>query len=157
MDIEYRKIRITKSNSRENKEYLDDLVKLSVMWEKEKCTPSYYANKKKDYLDKDLYVAINSRNRIIGYGFGHIKVLDKKTSYNKKNEKAFEIDELYVSKRYRNKQIGQSLFKMMQEDNKGKVSVVELIATSHKHNELLHFYIDELGMSFNHALLVKRI
>lgn len=36
------------------------------------------------------------------------------------------------------------------------VDVIGVIATSYQYKKLLKFYIEELNMQFNHALLVKR-
>ena len=36
------------------------------------------------------------------------------------------------------------------------VDVIGVIATSYEYKRLLKFYVEELNMNFNHALLVKR-
>ncbi len=42
-------------------------------------------------------------------------------------------------------------------DVQGRVDVIGVIATSYEYKRLLNFYVEELNMNFNHALLVKRV
>lgn len=88
---------------------------------------------------------------------GEIKTLNEETSYNKVGEIAFELDELFVSKSYRSSKIGRELYTLLEKDLENKVDLIGVIASSYKYNELLSFYVNALGMDFNHALLVKRV
>lgn len=149
MSIEYKKIVVSN-------DYLNELYNLSKEWYLEKSCPSYSVNNPNYYLDKEIFIALLN-NKIIGYSLGKIKELKSKTSYNCIGDKAFELDEMYVSKQYRNKGIGKSLFKFIENYYNNEIDVIKLIATSYEYEKLLKFYIEELGLDFNHALLVKRL
>jgi ribosomal protein S18 acetylase RimI-like enzyme len=83
--------------------------------------------------------------------------LKSRTSYNEVAEKSFELDEFYVSKDFRGQSIGKKLYQYLELSIKEKVDLIRTIAILNQYNELLNFYIDQLGLSFNHALLVKRL
>lgn len=158
MSVEYSAIHIEKHNAdtEHNQRVLEDLLSLSKAWADEKCGPSYAANNIDDFVDTDIYVALEN-GRIVAYAFGHIKTLEEATSYNKVGEKAFELDEIYVAKNYRNRGIGKKLYEFVELAVRDQADLLGLIATSYRYKDLLRFYIDELGMSFNHALLIKRM
>ncbi|NLY21540.1 MAG: GNAT family N-acetyltransferase [Tissierellia bacterium] len=157
MDIEYKKIEISKESLNcHNEKYLEQLVLLSNEWEAEKCSPSYSTNSKNYFIEKELFVAIIG-DEIVAYALGEINTLKEATSYNKIGEKSFELDELYVAKPYRKRKIGQQLYLFLESYLNTRVDLIGVIATSFRYKELLSFYIDELEMNFNHALLVKRI
>lgn len=94
---------------------------------------------------------------IVAYALGNAKVLEERASYNEVGEKAFELDEIYVASAYRDKGIGRALYTFIEEDVCDRVDVIGVIATSYEYGRLLKFYVDDLGMSFNHALLIKRM
>lgn len=142
--------------SDENLPKLTQLTSLSEQWAEEKTMPSYTPNKAEEFLNRELYVA-REDDTIIAYALGDIKILTEKTSYNAVGESAFELDELYVKPAYRSQGIGQKLYRFMENDLLNKVSVIGVIAASYHYLELLKFYSDDLGMSFNHALLTKRL
>lgn len=93
---------------------LEALINLSIEWDQEQCSTAYSANTKDYYKDKELFLATDE-TKIIGYELGTIKTLSQATSYNQVGEQAFELDELFVSKPYRNQKVGQGLFKFMEE------------------------------------------
>ena len=148
--IEYKKIEVV-----EDDEYMKELLALSKAWAKENSCPAYYENDANEFINHDVYVALDD-NQIVAYALGNIKELEEKTSYNEIGEKAFELDEIYVVNDYRSKGIGKALYRFIEDDVKDKVDVIGVIATSFEYKRLLKFYIDELDMTFNHALLVKR-
>ena len=148
--IEYKKIIVSGKDK-----YIDELLKLSKAWADENSCPAYYANEPSDFIDREVYIATES-NQVVAYAIGDIKVLEEKTSYNDVGEKAFELDELYVDANYRDKGIGKALYKYIESDVFDKVAVIGVIATSYEYKRLLKFYVEELNMNFNHALLVKR-
>lgn len=158
MNIEYMMILIDENelHLKEDKNYLNNLLALSKDWVEEKCCPAYHANVVEDFLGKNIFVAI-FEEQIIAYALGQIKVLKSRTSYNEAAEKSFELDEFYVSKDFRHQGIGKKLYQYLELSIKEKVDLIRTIATSNQYNELLNFYIDQLGLSFNSALLVKRL
>ena len=148
--IEYKKVRITADDC-----ILEELMRLSKVWAEENCCPAYYKNDAKEFVDHDVYLAIEDEH-IIAYALGHISVQEEETSFNKIGEKAFELDEIYVVHTYRNKGIGKDLYRFLEKDIWDSVDVIGVMATSYQYHRLLKFYIDELGLQFNHALLTKR-
>lgn len=148
--IKYKKIRLT-----EQDQTLEKLLKLSEAWANENCCPAYYKNGPNDFINKDIYLAVED-NCIVAYAFGHISVKTENTSYNKIGEKAFELDEIYVMQTHRKKGIGKELYRFLEKNVQDRVEVIGVIASSYQYNSLLRFYIEELDFQFNHALLVKR-
>ena len=148
--ITYKKIKLTEQDLA-----LQELLKLSEAWANENCCPAYYKNVPTDFINKDIYLAVED-NCIVAYAFGHISVKTENTSYNKIGEKAFELDEIYVMQTHRKKGIGKELYRFLEKDVQDRVEVIGVIASSYQYNSLLKFYIEELDFQFNHALLVKR-
>lgn len=155
MDIIIEKISINKENAETNAELLSELIALSAEWAGEGSCAGYYANDASEYFDKELYIAPVD-GKTVGYALGHIKTLEEKTSYNAVGEKAFELDELFVTAAFRGQGIARALFRFAENDVRGRVDVIGLTAATKHYKQLLKLYIEELGMSFNHALLVKR-
>lgn len=147
---EYKKIRVTEQDA-----VLEELLKLSKEWASEKCCPAYYKKEPIDFLNHDVYFAVD-QDCIVGYALGHISVQEEKTSYNKVGEKGFELDEIYVLRTYRNKGVGKELYRFLEKDIWNSVDVIRVNATSYQYKSLLKFYIEELDLQFNYALLVKR-
>lgn len=149
--IEYKKIRVEAQDL-----VVEKLLELSKEWADENCCPAYYPNDTTKFANHDVYIAVEE-NHIVAYAFGHISIQKEQTSYNKIGEKAFELDELYVTRTHRNKGIGKKLYQFLENDIRDSVDVIGVIATSHQYSRILKFYIEELGLQFNYALLVKRM
>lgn len=134
---------------------LEALINLSIEWDQEQCSTAYSANTKDYYKDKELFLAADE-TKIIGYALGTIKTLSQATSYNQVGEQPFELDELFVSKPYRNQKVGQGLFKFVEERVASHVDLIGVIANASDYQKLLSLYVEDLGMDFKHALLIKR-
>ncbi|MDE8039038.1 GNAT family N-acetyltransferase [Erysipelothrix rhusiopathiae] len=134
---------------------LEALINLSIEWDQEQYSTAYSANTKDYYKDKELFLAADE-TKIIGYALGTIKTLSQATSYNQVGEQAFELDELFVSKPYRNQKVGQGLFKFVEERVASHVDLIGVIANASDYQKLLSLYVEDLGMDFKHALLIKR-
>lgn len=132
---------------------IKELIELSKEWSKEDITYGYVANDESD-LKEPLFVALDN-NKIVAYIFGHFYETEKKTSYIEIGSKCFDIDEIYVTKGYRNKGIGQKLFEMIEEYVKNKCEYLTLATSTKNYKKILHFYIEELGMNFHSAFLIK--
>lgn len=156
MEITYKKIEFGKSPEDLITHCLNQVLELSLEWEREKCSTAYTANLKEYYVDKELFVAIDN-HQVIGYALGEIKSLSEETSYNMIGEKVFELDELFVSKSYRCQKIGQGLFSYMEDAMKSQVDLIGVIANSLNYQRLLRFYADGLNMNFKEALFIKRV
>ena len=155
MEFEIEKVNIIEENSLEYAALLDELIALSEEWASEGSCAGYYANDASEYFDKELYAALID-GKTVGYALGHIKTLEEATSYNAVGEKAFELDELFVTAAFRGQGIARALFRFAENDVRDRVDVIGLTAATKHYKQLLKLYIEELGMSFNHALLVKR-
>ena len=148
--IEYKKVTV-----RHDDKIMGELLSLSKTWAAERSCPAYYENEPEEFINHSVYIATDY-DRIVAYALGNIIELKEKTSYNEIGEKSFELDEIYVASDYRNRGIGKALYKFVEEDVRDKVDVIGVIATSYEYEKLLKFYVKDLDLSFNHALLVKR-
>lgn len=156
--IEYKTLFIPKAevDSPENRACLDALLVLSQEWVDEGCCPSYVANNADEFLEKPIYAAF-SDGRMVAYAMGHEETLERAHSYGKPGEKAFELDELYVTRSCRKQGVGRALCEYLEAELGGKFALIQLIAATNRYEELLRFYVNELGMTFNYAFLVKRM
>lgn len=152
--MEYRNYIFTKDHA--DNSIISQLQSLSRKWEEEKTGPSYEVTPFEDFLNRPIFIVF-SNNEVIAYAVGDIKKLEEATSYNKIGEKAFELDEIYVLPNYRDQGIGRNLYRFLESELKDQVDLIGVIAMSHRYKDLLDFYINELGMTFNQALLVKRV
>ena len=155
--LHYMLIRIkrTQTEQSKEKEYLPQLLALSRDWAEEKTCPAYYANEEADFLDKDIYIALEGE-KIVAYAYGEIKELTEATSYNQIGEKAFDLEELYVIPAWRNRGVGKELYRFLEEQIREQVDVIGVTAVSYQYEKLLRLYIDELGFDFKYAQLAKR-
>lgn len=155
--LQYKKIQIEPSPSRpsDTKRYLAQLLALSRAWAEEKTCPAYYANEAEDFLDKDIYIALEG-DKIVAYAYGEIKELTEATSYNRVGEKAFDLEELYVVPAWRKRGVGKELYRFLEEQIREQVDVIGVTAVSYQYEKLLRLYIEELGFDFKYAQLAKR-
>lgn len=135
---------------------LNRLISLSREWEKENSCFGYCANGEEDFAGKDIFAAY-CEDEIIGYLFGYCKELDEKITPLEKGTKCFELDEIFVKKEFRSKGVGKALFDYAQEYCKGRVDCITLSTAAKNHKSILHFYIENAGMTFWSARLFKRI
>lgn len=134
---------------------IEELVALSKAWAEEYTCPAYNANDPGEFVNHDVYL-VTDEGKVVAYALGHVYVMEEKHTYNEIGETAFELDEIVVAKSYRNRGIGKTLFRFIEQDVSDRVEVIRLVATSFQYERLLHFYVEEVGMTFNHAVLVKR-
>ena len=137
-------------------EVLQKLIALSVDWAEEQSCRGYRANTEKDIAGNRIFAALEGEE-IIGYLFGHKGVTEKDTSVYKCGEDYFELEELYVVPRYRNRGIGAKLFRYAEERIKQDAGLILLGTATKNYKAILHFYIEELEMEFWNAALFKRI
>lgn len=135
---------------------LSTLIAFSENWEKENSCYGYRKNTLKDIEGNRIFVAMD-KETIVGYLFGHKEIAEKNTAIYKKNEEYFEIEELYVEPEYRNQGIGTRLFRYVEDNLRNEVNLLLLATATKNYRAILHFYIEELDMSFWSAALFKRI
>ncbi|MGN0522616.1 MAG: GNAT family N-acetyltransferase [Eubacterium sp.] len=139
-----------------NESNIKSVLELSKQWEGECLTFGYCANSEDDIKGNDLFLA-NIDGEIVGYLFGKCKTLDEMITPLDKGVKCFEIDEIYVKKQYRSLGIGKALFNYAENYCKNTVDYITLSTATKNYKSILHFYIDELDMTFWSANLFKKI
>ncbi len=137
-------------------ELVDKLIPLSKDWINEDISYGIVENTVDDFLDKDIYVACLD-DKIIGYLLGKSSIDTKGNSVIKKDSRVYNIEEVYIINSYRNKGIGKGLFKFVEEEVSKSNDYIDLVTSDKDYKRILHFYIDELGMNFNNAYLVKKV
>lgn len=137
-------------------ENLQVLLDLSLIWANEKVVHGYVANTIDDIKGKRIFFAYD-KNDVIGYAFGDFNIYDKAFSAIPKDSRFFEIDELYVIKAYRSKGIGKKLFEFVEQEVKDQCEYIVLSTANKNSKRILHFYIEELDMTFWYARLFKKL
>lgn len=140
-----------------DKKYLNEIVMLSKAFEDEGCCNGVVRDNLEFLSTKNIAVAIY-REKVIGYGYGIIEIKDKSTSYYNKNDKIFYLEEIYISKEYRNKKVGSKLINFLVEYAKSNgCKYFETCAVSKKYKKLLKFYIKKVDMQLYSARLIKKL
>ena len=129
------------------------LIELSRLWVEEGCSHGMIVNEAAD-LREPLAVALDN-DRIVGYCFGHYYNQEKKTSTIPVGSTCFCVDELYVLQSYRSQGIGRKLYEMIEEEVSGKCRFITLTTSTKNYKAILKLYIEELGMCFHNAFLIK--
>lgn len=139
--------------------YEDELLQMSEEWEKEFSTFGYLKNEVKDLENQRLILALDTEsNEVVGYLYGHkYKTINDSATIPKKSN-VFELEEIFVKKDYRSKGIGTLMFNALEEIIKKEgMTYITLTTSTKDYKKIMHFYIDELGMTFWHARLFKSL
>ena len=147
---------MTVEESKLTEEILEQIISLSKDWEEENSCHGYQKNTFDDIDGNRVFIAVED-DIVIGYLFGHKKVTEKTTSVCRADTKYFEIEELYVKPAFRNHGVGKTLFQYVEREVAAEVDMIMLSTATKNFRAILHFYIDELGMEFWSARLVKKI
>ena len=134
---------------------IGQLIELSKLWVEEDCSHGMVVNEASD-LQAPVAVALDEE-RIVGYCFGHSYIQEKRKSYMEAGKRCFELDELYVLPRYRGAGIGGELFRMMEREAKETCDFLTLATSTKNYKAILKLYIEELGMNFHSAFLIKNL
>ena len=132
------------------------LISFSTAWEAENSCYGYKANEICDLEGRTILIAYES-NVPIGYLFGLFNKIEMDFATIPINSKTFEVEEMYVINNHRSKGVGQKLFYTLEAIIKDEVDYVTLSTATKNYKSILHFYIDELGMTFWYARLFKKI
>lgn len=136
-------------------ETAEQLIALSHLWVEEDCAYGMVPNEESD-LCEPLIVALDGE-KIVGYIFGHFYVQKNKTSYIEIGSNCFSVDELYVLPQYRNQGIGRTLYQILEAQVAGQCSYMTLSTSTKDYKSILKLYVEDLGMNFHSAFLIKTI
>ena len=136
-------------------ETVSQLIELSRLWVEEDCSFGMVVNEECD-LAEPLIVALDGE-QIVGYCFGHYYKQEKRTSCIEQGAACFGLDELYVLPKYRSKGIGRELFRLMEEEIRDKSTHLTLTTSTKNYHAILKLYVEELGMTFHSAYLIKNL
>ena len=133
------------------------LVRLSRDWEAEDSCRGYRANTHEDLAGRRVFLA-EENGQILGYLFGLRETAEKKSTVMDAGTPYFEIEEIYVRPERRSQGIGRSLFAFAEETIRSEGLRFLMLSTATKNaRAILHFYLDELGMTFWSARLFKKL
>ena len=138
-------------------ELLTTLITMSAAWEAENSSHGYRTNERSDIEENRVFLAERS-GEVLGYLFGHASKAERTTSVIDEGTPFFEIEELYVSPKYRGEGIGKKLFSFAEQTVRAEDMGYLMLGTATKDwKRILHFYLDELGMDFWSARLFKKL
>lgn len=136
---------------------LNSLLNLSLDWEREDITYGYVHNEKEDIIGNRIFVA-EDNGRIVGYLFGKMKTAENISSIISDDTPIFAADEFYVKSALRSQGVGKRLFNFVEDEVKKSGARHILLNTATKNfKSILHFYIDEVDMTFWSATLFKEL
>ncbi len=138
-----------------DKALLAELIELSRDWEAEQSCCGYRANTAEDIEGNRIFTA-EENGRLIAYLFGYHEK-SKGSSVISEGTAVFEVEELYVRPDCRSRGIGRKLFAFAESAVKDQADYILLSTATKNFRAILHFYVDELDMSFWNARLFKRI
>lgn len=140
------------------KEELPLIVAMSEDFAAEGCCNGIIADTVEDLAAYDeLYVA-EEDGKLMGYAYGKAETANRKRWFILPGNKNFYVEIIYVKPEYRCLGLGRKLYQKL-EDRARELgcNTVEVIAVSKSYQKLLHLYIDELGMEFFSAHLMKKL
>lgn len=147
-------IRITETELTED--VLNELIRMSEEWEAEQSCYGYRKNERTDIVGNRIFLACEG-TVVAGYLFGHVEKSEKAISIMPDGTPFFEVEEIYVRPTYRGHGIGKQLFEYAEQAATGEAEYMMLSTATKNWKAILHFYIEELGMSFWSARLFKKI
>ncbi|QSX06302.1 GNAT family N-acetyltransferase [Sedimentibacter sp. zth1] len=133
------------------------IVKLSKEWEQENSTYGFYADEIEYINENRCFVACYEEN-IVGYIMGNLCESKKMKSIMQEGTQYFEVEEIYITPKYRNFGIGSMLFDYLENVLSNENIKEMLLSTATKDYEsILNFYIKRKGMQFWSARLFKHL
>ncbi len=143
---------MTIEKARLSPEVLEELLALSAEWEQENSCYGYRANTAEDFEKQDVFIA-DLDGLTVGYLLCHTYTQEKESCTVPNGSMCLEIEELYILPEYRSHGIGKELYKAAVESYGDTVDYVTLTTATKNYKSILHFYIDELDMTFWNARL----
>ena len=151
-------VRIVKFYEEKLTETLEnELIQLSADWEAEQSCWGYVTNQREDLSGRRIFLA-EENGVICGYLFGLRETSEKRTSFMEAGTPYFEIEELYVIPERRSQGIGRQLFSFAEDTVRAEGLPYMMLGTATKNaRAILHFYLDEMDMTFWSARLFKKL
>ncbi|MBR0130863.1 MAG: GNAT family N-acetyltransferase [Firmicutes bacterium] len=135
---------------------LEALIKLSKDWEAENICRGYRANTAADIEGNRIFTA-EEDGSILAYLFGYHEKSKNSSSVMPEGTDVFEVEELYVRPERRSQGIGRRLFEFAENSVRNEADYILLSTATKNFRAILHFYVDELDMSFWNARLFKKL
>lgn len=134
-----------------------ELIKLSILWEQEASTYGYIRNNHEVFVNQIIFLCYD-KDKVIGYAYGNYYDASRDHEIIRKDQKCFEIEEIYILKEYRNQGIGTKLFKFIEDQlKKEDIDFITLSTADKDYKKIFHFYLDMLDMTFWSARLFKKL
>ena len=147
--IEYREFPLTQ-------ELMERLIAFSEDWAAEKSCTGYRANTPEDIEGNRVFLATEGE-KVIAYLFGRAFLSKDSRSIMPDDTPCFEVEELYVVPERRSQGVGRALFEQASQIVSAEAQYILLSTATRNWRAILHFYIDELGMTFWNARLYKEL
>ncbi len=136
---------------------LSRLIALSADWEAEQSCYGYRKNTREDLQGRRVFAAEDGGS-IVGYLFGRQVAAKSQRSVMPDGTPYFEIEELYIVPALRSRGIGQALFLCAESVLRAEGIPYLMLSTATKNTRaILHFYLDEIGMTLWSARLFKKL
>ena len=133
------------------------MVQMSGDWENENSCWGYRKNEEASLSGFRIFVA-ETGGVIIGYLFGATQTSKGMSAVIPDDRAYFEIEELYMKPAYRSQGIGRALMNYLEDILLAeKIDHIFLSTAIKDYKRILHFYIEEMGMSFWSARLFREI
>lgn len=139
------------------KEELPQIAAMSEDFAAEGCCNGINAETVEELSAYELYVA-EEDGKLLGYAYGTAETAGRKRWFILPDHKNFYVEIIYVKPEYRSMGLGRKLYQKL-EDRARELGceTMEVIAVSKSYTKLLHLYVDELGLEFFNAHLMKKL
>lgn len=134
----------------------EKLTAMSALWEQENSCYDYRANMAEDFEKQDIFVA-DIDGLTVGYLLCHTYTQEKEICTVPNGSMCLEIEVLYILPEHRSRGIGKTLYNAAVESYGDTVDYVTLTTATKNYKSILHFYIDELDMTFWSARLFQKL
>lgn len=138
-------------------EDIPEIHQMSTAWEQESNCRGYTRNSE-EYLHRQTIYLAEINDIIVGYVFGQTKTAGGMSAAISDGSVYYEIEDLYVAPEYRSRGIGKTLVKYLENQLKlQSVNKLFLNTATNDYKKILHFYVEEIGMTFWSATLFKEL
>ncbi len=132
------------------------LIRLSENWEQENSCFGYRKNTHENLAGEAIFLA-TEQEQILGYLLCHLYTQEDPGPTIPRGSRCLEIGELYVLPTHRSQGIGRELYQYAAEQYAGQAEFITLATATKDYRSILHFYLDELGMTFWSARLFQKL